>query len=137
MTTKRTERFRTLAIEVVLGIAIVGSIVAYSLSGMRIGISRNWGAFLGETLIVFINLFAFVRKRTNTAPAYWVAIVALVVHIVAGTVICLYIEDIPLAWFAIAAIAEIVFLLGIVERISWTRIGGSSGSSGSGRAAGH
>lgn len=108
-------------IEVVIAIAIVASILAYNLSGIRLGISRNWGALLGETLIVFINLFAFLRKRASPTSAWWVLIFALAVHSVAGAVICLYIEDIPLVWFAVAAAAEIVLLLGIADRISWTR----------------
>jgi hypothetical protein len=118
MTTKKIQRVVTVIIEVVVALAIVGAIVAYSLSGIRLGISRNWGAFLGETLIVFVNLFIFLRKHASPVRAWWASIVALLVHCTAGAVACLYIEDIPLVWFAVAAIVEIVLLLRIVEQVS-------------------
>lgn len=118
MTTNKTTRVLTVIIEVVVALAIVGSIVAYNLSGIRVGISRNWGAFLGETLIVFGNLFIFLRKRASPTRAWWAAIIALLIHCAAGSIVCFYLEDIPLVWFAVAAIVEITLLLRIVEQIS-------------------
>ena len=123
MDTMINKRLISLAVEIGIALIIVAALIAYALSPVRLGVSRNWGAFLGETLIVFVNLFVFIRNNARPVLAWWLAIAALVIHIVGGTVICLQIEDIPLLWFGGAAVAEIVFLLGVIERIPKTRAG--------------
>ena len=118
MTIKRRDRLITLTAEVGLAIALVGAITAYALSPMRIGISRNWVAFVGQALILFGNLFIFVRKNAGSAKSWWVIVLALVVHIVGGTALCLYFQDIPILWFAIVGIAELGLVLRVISAVS-------------------
>ena len=47
-----------------------------------------------------------------------IVILALAVHVVGGTVICLSIENIPILWFAVVGIAELRVVLWTIARIA-------------------
>ena len=114
----RSKRILGLAIEVLIAIAIVGLVVAYALSPYRLGISRNWGAFAGVTVILFINLFRFARSLPQTAALRWALVACLALHLCLGVAVCYLVEDIPLVWFALGGFAEIVVMLSIIQRLN-------------------
>jgi hypothetical protein len=115
--TGKLSRASELAIEIVFALLIVGAIVAYAMSSVRIPFSRNWGALAGETLILFWNVVAFVRRYCQKTSKWWIVSGAFVAHIAIGAAACTWIEAIPLICFALAGIAEIVLIVSILQRL--------------------